>query len=462
MTLRGAVLAVAAALAVAAPAAAAPARGLQLGFLDVVAADPDAAVRDAWLERMRGIDASRIRLRASWASIATRAPRPGENPSDPDWPGYDWSALDAAVAAARAHGLAPLINFGGAPAWARQGTPPPDIRPTAWKPRPRPFGAFAAALARRYRGQVRHWQVLNEPNLDTYLAPQWERGRPFAPRRYRALLNAAYAAIKGVDRRNVVVTAGTAPFGDPGRDGRRMRPVRFWRELLCLRGRRALRPVRCPSPARFDVLAHHSYSVRGPHSPAFHPDDVTVADFSKLRRPLARALRTGRALPRRRKPLWVTEISWDSRPPDPQGVPAREHARWLAQALHTLWRQGVSTILWFQARDSAPAPSFSETYQSGVFFRDGRPKLAARAFAFPFVVERRRGGRGAVAVWGKAPAPRARVAIQRRARGAWRTVRRLRATPTAIFTARLRARPGARLRATAAGRHSLPMRIPRR
>ena len=55
----------------------------------------------------------------------------------------------------------------------------------------------------------------------------------------------------------IVITAGTAPFGDqPGED--RMQPARFVRGMLCLNGRK---PAPCPSPAHFDALAHHPYST---------------------------------------------------------------------------------------------------------------------------------------------------------------------------------------------------------
>lgn len=47
-----------------------------------------------------------------------------------------------------------------------------------------------------------------------------------------------------------------------------------------------------------------------------------------MSRPLRRAQRSGRISPRGRKRLWVTEVSWDSSPPDPRGVPAARHARW--------------------------------------------------------------------------------------------------------------------------------------
>jgi len=268
------------------------------------------------------------------------------------------------------------------------------------------------------------------------------------------MLNAFYTAVKHVDRRNVVVTAGTAPFGD-ATGGSRMRPAAFVRSLLCLRGP-SLQTAPCADPARFDVLAHHPYSIGGPTRSALNRDDVSVPDLRKLTRPLRRAERTGRAQGALRHRVWVTEMSWDSSPPDPEGVPASRHARWLEHSLYVLWRSGVDTVIWLLARDQAPLPSFADTYQSGVFLRDGEPKLAAQAFAFPFVVLRVQAGR--TRLWGKAPASGA-VAIQRQSGGRWRTLARVRPRGTTrLFEKTLQVRRGT-LRARSGSFHSLPWTV---
>ena len=41
------------------------------------------------------------------------------------------------------------------------------------------------------------------------------------------MLNAFYAGVRSVSSRALVVTAGTAPFGDPRRGGTRMAPALF-------------------------------------------------------------------------------------------------------------------------------------------------------------------------------------------------------------------------------------------
>src|SRR5207249_350795 len=127
------------------------------------------------------------------------------------------------------------------------------------------------------------------------------------PSLYRRLLNAFYAGVKAAQPNALVVSAGTAPFGDPQPGGKRIMPVRFLRDALCLTSK--LRRARCPDPAQFDVLDHHPYSVRGPDATALNADDVSVADYGKLTRVLRAAERLGTVLPRGHRRLWATEVS---------------------------------------------------------------------------------------------------------------------------------------------------------
>ncbi|MGH2840272.1 MAG: hypothetical protein ACRDKY_05535, partial [Solirubrobacteraceae bacterium] len=345
---------------------------------------------------------------------------------------------------------------------------PATAQPGSWRPRPAAVADYGAALARRYSGRypdpgnpgtplprAAGFQVWNEPNLPQYLSPQWAGNRVASAPHYRLMLNAVYRAVKAIAPRALVVTAGTAPYGDPAPGGQRVMPARFWRSVLCLK--RGVRPLPCRAPARFDVLAHHPYPHGSPRTRAAGGDDVAIADMRKLRRILRVAQRTGRALPRGpRKRLWVTEISYDSAPQDPAGVPEGRHARWMAETFYLLWRAGVDTITWFRILDAAPMPTFGETNQSGLLGLDGRPKVAARAFAFPFVAER--AGRRRLRVWGRSPVA-GRVRIERLRRGRWRHVRSIAAQRHGTFLLRIPAVRGRdRLRARIGTETSLTWR----
>jgi hypothetical protein len=446
--------------------AAGDASSLTLGFSsDSVLTQPSAA-QTTWIGRASAEGARIIRLNVNWYDVAPATRPRAFRPADPSSPGYNWSSADASVRALSAGGFRVLVNVWGAPRWAEQGRIPRGIRPGTWQPDPAQFSAFATALARRYSGRypdplragsslprVALWQPWNEPNLNYYLMPQWTRSAhgylPASPARYRSLLNAFYTAVKHVDPRSFVVTAGTAPYGDqPG--GQRMQPVAFDRNLFCLTG--SLRPTRCPQPPHLDALSNHPYGTGGPTQHAFNLDDVAVPDVGKLARVLRAAERSGHVLPRGPKRLWVTEISWDSSPPDPNGVPIQTQARWVEQSLYVLWRQGVDTVLWLQLVDSPPIPDYASTYQAGLYFLGGAPKPAALAYRFPFVAERERGGR--VLLWGLAPQTGV-VHFERRSGSGWRPLSTVSARAGSVFERTVTLHGSAAVRASQGGLMSL-------
>jgi hypothetical protein len=463
------VLAVAGAGVLASPAAAtAP---LATGFLDGAYSADDPAVRAAAFSSTRDLGGTVVRVPFGWSGVAPASRPTGFDAQDPADPAYRFDVVDAAVREATARGLTVLLSFNGAPAWAEGRGRPAGAVPGSWRPDPGAVGDFARALARRYDGtfpdprrpgaalpRVRRWQLWNEPNLPIYLSPQWERRggalRPAAPGIYRAMLNAFYRGVKAVDRGSFVLSAGTAPYGDPAAGGGRLQPVRFWRELLCVGT--SLRALPCSDPVHLDGISHHPYGIRGPDSHSLNADDAAIPDITKLTRVLRAAQRQGRVLPRARKRVWVTEMSWDSSPPDPQGVPVQTQARWLEQAFYVLWRQGVDTVLWFQVRDQPPNPSYAATNQSGVLYLDGSPKPSAQAFRFPFVVHRV--ARGRVQAWGRAPSA-GRLTVERQVGAGWQTVRTLSVGTRSTFLTSFPLRGRATLRARIGADASLPWRV---
>ncbi len=412
--------------------------------------NPVPGVRSLWFGRAQSLGSTWVRMRANWYQIAPAQPVRGFDAANAADPGYSWPSLDASIRSAAGHRQTIILQLIAAPRWALGRGAPSTAAPDSWRPSPAALGAFAHAIAQRYSGRfpdplrpghalpvVTHFQVWNEPNLPTYLSPQWTRGRngsfvPASPALYRALLNAAYAGIKAVQPHAFVLAAGTGPYGDPPGGGR-MPPVVFLRELLCLHGA-ALRPERCPAPAHFDALDHHPYSAT-PTIHAFSPDDVSVPDLGRLQRILAVARRTHRLLPRGPKPIWITEISWDSDPPDRHSaISTAAQARYLALTFYELWRQGVGHVLWFTFQDIP----YQLLTGSGLYFRSGAAKPSAVAFRFPFVALR--GARGNLTVWGRAPHAGA-VEIEVLGGRRWRGAMRLRTTSGGVFYVIVR-RPG--------------------
>ena len=114
------------------------------------------------------------------------------------------------------------------------------------------------------------------------------------------------------------------------------------------------KPVACPVKANFDVLAHHPINTSGgPERGAIDPDDVSTPDLGSLRTLLRAAERAGQTGTPGPHELWVTEIWWESNPPDGfEGVPLKRQARWLEQALYLLWRDGARVVINLQVRDA--------------------------------------------------------------------------------------------------------------
>jgi hypothetical protein len=449
------VLLVAAALALcaaAAPAARA-ASTLETGIADDAAlARPDAPqTAKAWADL--GID--NVRLFARWDAISplrgeTRPPA-GFDPSNPASPGYDWSALDRAVALVRGAAMTVTLTITGpAPVWA---TARPSAFDRTLRPRPDLFGRFARAVALRYGDRVDRYVVWNEPNVPLWLKPQFAcRGRrctPASPHLYRRLAIAAYPAIHTADPASTVLLGALAPRGqNPRSVNATTRPLTFLRAMGCVSDRlRRLRTGECRGfrAATADAIAYHPHGVRrAPDERNPNADEAALADLPRLERLLDAIQRAGGLRnPRgrtRRFDLWFTEYGYQTRPPDTvDGVsPARQRA-WLQQAAYLAWRdrrvRGLTQYVW---RDE-PVFGRSAGWQSGLLFRTDRAKPALRAFPQPFWADTTIAPRAA-RLWGQVrPGGAHTVSVQRRIAGSsrWTTVRRLRTSGRGFFALRV-------------------------
>ncbi len=475
-----------------------PAGGLERGVSDgtlLLSEAPE--VRQLALTRIRQAGAGIVRIPVDWRTIVDAEPPAGSDLEDPASPAYHFGVLDAAVQSAVANGLQVLLVVSHAPAFAEA----PDrwiyAFPGSWAPSPLALEAFAAALARRYDGSfpdpsspgstlgaVRLFQAWNEPNLAHYLEPQWivEGGHwsAFSPVLYRQLLNGFYAGVHSVAPEDEVISAGVAPNGDPVGVGR-MAPLPFLRALLCLT-RTALST--CTERAHFDVLAFHPLSVGNPDQTAGPSLDVSIADAAKIADLLEEAQRRGTILPAGSKPMWVTELNWESDPPAPGGVPAALQAAWVSRALHRLWVAGVTLVDWQFLVD--PYPSLQLATQTGGIVEISRPaglyqagaggelsrahpKQFLQGFSLPF--DPLRLDRAHVRVWALLRAPGQLVELQRwmlQRRGprvraharAWRTIAYIHANDHAILNVVMKLTGAARLRLRSGGLTSAPSTLP--
>ena len=447
--------------------AAAP-RAMALGFMDdEVIAFANPADTATVLDRARHAGASVWGLVIRWAKVSPMRPPNLAAARNPGWSGYDWSSTDAAVRAISAAGMQTLAVIYVAPAWAEgPHRPSTSVAPTGtWNPSARWLGAFATALGKRYSGRfadpaapgsdlpaIRYWEPWNEPNLEVYLTPQWKRVNggyaAVSPGIYRGLLNAFYAGVKAVAPTDVVAAGATAPFGDPP-GGSRIPPAMFWRDLVCLTAGPHPVSTRCRAHVHFDAISHHPYPIGPPTFHALVADDVTVPDLAKITRLVPVAEHAGIVFPKGPKPLWITEISWES-PPDPNGLSFTDQALYLEGSIDVLYHEGASMFVWFNVRDQALNPPAYTNLQSGVYSRGATPaqdiaKPSLTAYEFPFTAYR---SNGFAHVWGMAPTPGS-VAVQEQEGGTWVTVLTLKSAKTRIFSGSLLVGPRTNLRAVA-------------
>lgn len=385
--------------------------------------------------RIRASGASLVRIVADWRAIAPARPPAGFDAADPDSSGYDWSTLDELLVDASAAGLEPILDLMGTPVWAAAGKGVSHPGAVA-------LGAFAHAIAAHYDGataglpRVRYWQIWNEPNLNTNLEPQFHGTTPASPAIYRAMLVAFATGVKAVDPSNVVILAGLAPYGiqnkgQPINNTLSVAPMTFIRDLLCVSGGRTPHAT-CSMRVPFDVMSVHPYTWGGPTHKAYSPEDVAIGNLPAVQTLLRTAWRLRRIASAHRPPLWVTEFSWDTNPPDPKGLPLGLQARWTSEALYRMWADGVAVVTWFLLRDERrPSPFQSGLYFAGATLQSDRPKPTLTAFRFPFVALAHAKG---TLVWGRTPtsAP-GTVRIERRTGAGWRLVSVLHAGSSGIF-----------------------------
>ncbi len=306
---------------------------------------------------------------------------------------FDWSRTDAIVEGLHDAGIAPLLTLYGTPEWANGG------RPASGVPlRGSDFASFARAVADRYPF-VRRFTVWNEPN-------QRRSMTPVSPALYVArLLNPAYAAIHDVAPSAKVAGGETAPRGGTGG----MSPVAFMRGMS-------------RAGARLDAYAHHPYALRPGETPwgggCGHCETITMATIEHLVTETQRAFGPVR--------LWLTELGYQSNPPDRLlGVPPATQATFVAAAAYRAWAtQRVDLLIQYLYRDE---PSVGR-WQSGLETVAGSAKPALRAMALPLAQVGRAGVR--TLLWGQVRpgSGRRAYALQRLSGGRWVTVGGVRRT----------------------------------
>src|SRR5947207_1742005 len=334
---------------------------MYVGFFD------DAAFR--WrpdrienLDRARDAHATLIHAAVKWNLVAPTRPANAANPFDP---AYNLSDIDDLVRQAQKRGLEPMLQIWGTPKWAGP----------ALNKAPRRLADltnFARALASRYSGRypgypfVRFYGVWNEPNLNQFLSPQFDRkGRAVAPKTYAKLFAAAYSGIKAGNRQALV---GLGETSARGRDKR----VKGQQDTESP-GKFLQLVAKAAPKLKFDAVAHHPY----PTDPRQRPEqvvrwpNVALTTIPKLETSLKTWFHRKGAVP-----IWITEYGHQTTPAK-NGVSFQTQAAYMTRAVRIAARYPyVPMFIWFVLHDDQGDP-----WQSGLIAEDGTLKPAFFTFA---------------------------------------------------------------------------------
>jgi hypothetical protein len=262
---------------------------------------------------------------------------------------WNWASTDRIVEAAHQRGLEILAMPAYSPEWAR---PPgtidhhPPLDPD-W------FARFVHEAAKRYAPLGVHtWEIWNEPNVTAFWPPRPD------PEGYTELLKRAYVAIKAVDPKATVVTAGLATGLDQS-DGSTLSARTFLRRVYEAGGK-----------GSFDAVGLHPASF-----PALPTDPSDWNSFYNT--PTLYQVMTDHG--DGAKKIWGTEFGSPTAGPGASVSP--EFQRDILLTGYRTWLSWPYTgpLLVYSYRDYASDPTDREA-NFGLVHYDGTPKVALQAF----------------------------------------------------------------------------------
>lgn len=458
--LRSALVLAATAL-LAAPGVASAANDMEIGIADenvLNGSTPGGA--DVTVAKWKASGVDDVRIFAQWdkfaPSLRTTKPPAGFVADDPA--SYDLTALDRKIDVVVKHGLnVTLVITGPGPVW---GSSEPARANGTWKPDPAQFEDYATAITKHVAARVDRYIVWNEPNVKTWLQPQYQcvtnKRRPtgvdcrsVAPHLYRELARAGYRAIHAADPKSRVAIGGTSSFGTefPTGNNSVTTPIGFLRTMACVDKKyRTIRTGSCKGfkPLTAEALAYHPHSTRlSPGQADKNPDNARIADLPRLTKALDRLTTRKRVkvAGQKRLPLWLDEYGYQTNPPDPEDgfqspSVAAAYLQWgWSLAARNPRVETLTQYEWFDEALGEGDKQFNR-WQSGLYTFDGKPKPLASVFANPIF-----GWRTSKAgyVWGQVrPGDGATtVRLQRRSGSAWKDDRTVKTDAHGVFQVRV-------------------------
>ncbi|NQT81844.1 cellulase family glycosylhydrolase [bacterium] len=261
---------------------------------------------------------------------------------------YKWDYYDRVVDELLARGIMVLANLSYEPDWVRNKISSPEAVEA--------YVRFVRGAVSRYKGKVKHWQIWNEPNFGGHF---W-RG---TPEQYANFLKAAGQAVHEIDPDAKVAGFNTA-FVD----------LKWTEKIL------SLVPYDC-----FDILCFHPY--RPPNSPEekedlWFRDHYSKTDAMSGYDYLTQVDKLWQLMSRfgKPKPLWVTEICWNSHI-HPYGSSELRQADMLVRFyVLSIASQKVKKVFWWTLRDTGTR-QYDQGDMVGLVRHDYTPKYSYYAHA---------------------------------------------------------------------------------
>ncbi|NLF02517.1 MAG: hypothetical protein GX601_16235 [Anaerolineales bacterium] len=255
---------------------------------------------------------------------------------------FDWTHSDAVVRHVANQGLTLIARLGWVPAWAR---PDPAEQETTHTYLDREhyadFAAFVAAFAARYRGQVNHIVIWNEPNLSF----EWGY-RPVDAAAYAELLRTVYGPAHAANPDVVVMAGALAPTLEPEGSAAGLS------DLIYLS-----RMYEADAAPYFDALAVHAYGLT---YPADAPPATDRVNFRRVE--LLREIMVAHGDAQKR--IYVTEAGWNDHPRWVNAVRPAERITYTIGAYEWArqrWPYCASVVMW-AFRYPAPLRNYQDYY----------------------------------------------------------------------------------------------------
>jgi hypothetical protein len=266
--------------------------------------------------------------------------------------GYNWSSYDAMVQSANSHGLKVLMIVDFVPDWAAaKGC---DNTASLCAPAdPIQYAQFAGATAKHFKSDgVNDFEIWNEPNITFRFEPASN------PALYTRMLKDSYAAIKRVDSKDVILTAGLSPSETSDSN---YSPLAFLTALYAN-----------GAHGWFDAVGAHPYTYPGDPD-QYQSDDAwgeMVAEHA-----LMAAHGDGK------KQIWITEFGAPTNGPDSANYVSESDQAQIATDSVNLFKSysWAGPMFWYNYTDTGTSTSTNENF-FGLVRSDGSQKPAYAAF----------------------------------------------------------------------------------